>query len=60
MAKKQVSQFILDMKFDRQPVELSEDGCNMLIFPLFRNKRGGTVLNSLKATQFISSDTNQG
>ena len=35
MTESQNSQFVLNTKFQRQPVKLSEDGCNMLTLPLF-------------------------
>ena len=50
----------LNTKFQRQPVKLSEDGCNMLIFSLFSDETGGTVLNSLKTIYLIKSDATQG
>ena len=59
MTESQNSQFVLNMKFQRQPVKLSEDGCNMLLLSLFSDEMGRTVLNSLKTIYLIRSDTSQ-
>ena len=48
------------MKFQRQPVKLNEDGCNMLVLSLSCDETGRTVLNSLKTIYLIRSDTRQG
>ena len=60
VTENQNSQFVLNTKFQRQPVKLSEDGCNMLMLSLFSDESGGTVLNSLKTIYLIRSDTSQG
>ena len=60
MTESQNSQFVLNTKFQRKPVKLSEDGCNMLVLFLFGDETGGTVLNSLKTIYLIRSDTGQG
>ena len=60
MMESQNSQFVLNGKFQRQPVKLSEDGCNMLVLSFFSDETGGTVLNSLKTIYSIRSDTSQG
>ena len=60
MTESKNSQFVLNTKFQRQPVKLSEDGCNMIMLSLFSNETGGTVLNSLKTIYLIRSDTSQG
>ena len=57
MTESQNSQFVLKTKFQRQPVKLSEDGCNMLVLSLFSDETGRTVLNSLKTIYLIRSDT---
>ena len=44
MTESQNSQLVLNAKFQRQPVKLSEDGCNMLVLSLFSDETGGTVL----------------
>ena len=51
--------FVLNTKFQRQPVKLSEDGSNMLVLSLFSDETGRTVLNSLKTIYLIRSDTSQ-
>ena len=56
MMESQNSQFILNMKFQRQPVKLSEDGCTMLVLSLFSNETGRTVLNSLKTIYLMNND----
>ena len=42
-----------------QPVKLSENGCNMLVLSLFSDETGWTVLNFLKTSYLIRSDTSQ-
>ena len=59
MTESQNSQFVLNTKFQRHPVKLSEDGCNTLVLSLFSDETGGTVLNSLKTIYLIRSDTSQ-
>ena len=59
VTESQNSQFVLNTKFKRQPVKLSEDGCNILVLSLFSDETGGTVLNSLKTVYLIKSDTSQ-
>ena len=59
MTESQNSQFVLNTKFQRQPVKLSEDGCNMLVLSRFSDETGRTVLNSLKMIYLIRSDTSQ-
>ena len=59
MTESQNSQFVLNTKFQRQSVKLSEDGCNMLVLSLFSDEMGRTVLNSLKTIYLIRSDTSQ-
>ena len=48
MAENQISQFVLDTKFQKQPVKLSDDWCNMLALSFSSDETGGTVLNSFK------------
>ena len=60
MTESQNSQFVLNKEFQRQPVKLSEDGCNMLMLSLFSDEMGRTVLNYLKTIYLIRSDTSQG
>ena len=60
MTESQNSQFVLKTKLQRQPVKLSEDGCNMLVLSLYSDETGRTVLNSLKTIYLIRSDTSQG
>ena len=60
MTGSQNSQFVLNTKFQRQPVKFSEDGCNVLVLSLFSDETGGTVLNSLKTIYLIRSDTSRG
>ena len=59
MRESQNGQFVLNTKFQRQPVKLSEDGCNMLVLSLFSDETSRTVLNSLKTIYLIRSDTSQ-
>ena len=59
MTESQNSQFVLNTKLQRQPVKLSEHGCNMLMLSLFSDETGRTVLNSLKTIYLIRSDTSQ-
>ena len=60
MTKSQNSQFVLNAKFQRQPVKLNEDGNDMLKLSLFSKERGGTILNSVKTIDLIRCDTGQG
>ena len=60
MTESQNSQFVLNAKFQRRPVKLNEDGCDMLTLSLFSDETGGTVLNSLKTIDLIRCDTGQG
>ena len=59
MTESQNGQFVLNTKFQRQPVKLSENGCNMLVLSLFSDETGWTVLNFLKKSYLIRSDTSQ-
>ena len=43
MTESQNSQFVLNTKFQRQPVKLSEDGCNMLVLSLISDETGRTL-----------------
>ena len=60
MMESQNSQFVLNLKFQRLPVKLNEDGSDMLTLSLFSDETGGTVLNSLKTIDLIGCDTGQG
>ena len=53
MTESQNSPFILNAKFQRQPVKINEDGSDMLMLSLFSDETGGTVLNSPKTIDSI-------